>query len=112
MKSLTIFFSLLLASCMACGESLPTGYVQSGGLLWAPIKTKDIWTNIAAARKNEVRDVHFSLKRFASEYRAVLIVKGKRFDAVGNFRASLCLINKIRCEIRGIIEWDFRSRIF
>ncbi len=49
MKSLTIFFSLLLASCMACGESLPTGYVQSGGLLWAPIKTKDIWTNIAGS---------------------------------------------------------------
>lgn len=49
MKSPTIFFSLLLVSCMACGESLPTGYVQSGGLLWAPIKTKDIWTNIAGS---------------------------------------------------------------
>jgi len=68
-----------------------------------------IRTDIAAACKDEVRNIDFALKGFTLKKDTVLIIESKGLDLVRNFRVSLRLTDKVRGEVRGIIIGDFRN---
>jgi hypothetical protein len=71
-----------------------------------------IRTDIAAACKDEVRDIDFPLKGFTWKKDTVLIIESKGLDLVCDFLRRLRLTDKVRGEVRGIIIGDFRNWSF